>query len=258
MGAKTAVLIYSRGAAAEALKQATTVDVRQTAELLGRTYPGWEIHTADGSDLSDGSYPPDGVSYAAAFDGVEVVCDRRWMDYLPSELPAHLVEASAGRRLVLHAMHSVVDALTFAVWEDGQLTRSLSLSPDSGIVENIGVPYAFETSYWAGEHAVEPELDWEDEEPYPLPFHPLELGEDALRALAGFILEGRPDPDDVEPRTVPLNGYRITDPQAADPAAARAALERAVRAMAPPRLLRVNPDGSITTSDGLCAAAEQP
>ncbi|MGW0085503.1 DUF6928 family protein [Streptomyces sp. NPDC003393] len=27
-----------------------------------------------------------------------------------------------------------------------------------------------------------------DEDPYPLPFHPLELGEDALRALCGFVL----------------------------------------------------------------------
>ncbi|MGW3628080.1 DUF6928 family protein, partial [Streptomyces sp. NPDC000880] len=29
-------------------------------------------------------------------------------------------------------MHSVVDWLAFAVWEDGRLIRSLSLSPDDG------------------------------------------------------------------------------------------------------------------------------
>lgn len=213
MGAKTSVLIYSHGPAADALKQATTVDERRTVDLLTRTYPGWKIETVDGSDLRDGSYPPGGTSYAGAFDDVEIVCDRRWMDYLPSELPAHLVKASIGRRLVMHTMHSVVDALTFAVWEDGRLIRSLSLSSGSGIVENIGDPYAFEAPYWAGDHPVDPDPDWEDEEPYALPFHPLELGEDALRALAGFFLEGWPHPDEVEADSVPLNGYQASDGQ---------------------------------------------
>ncbi|QMU79831.1 hypothetical protein GXW83_33150 [Streptacidiphilus sp. PB12-B1b] len=250
MGAKTGLLIYSHGAAADALRRATTMDARRTAALLARVHPGCEIQSADGNTLGDGTYPPDGVSYLAAFEDAEVICDRQWMDYLPSELPAHLVEASAGRRLVLHAMHSVVDALTFAVWEDGRLIRSLSLSPDSGIMENIGTPYAFEAPYWAGQHPVDPDPDWEDEEPYPLPFHPLELGEDALRTLAGFILEGQPHPDDVDPYTIPLNGYRVTAPHAPDPALARAALERAVKSMGPPRILRFNPDGSITTSAG--------
>ncbi|TQJ25489.1 hypothetical protein FBZ33_5842 [Micromonospora sp. A202] len=40
-------------------------------------------------------------------------------------------------------MHSVVDWLSFAVWENGVLIRSLSLSPDGGIQENIGKPYDF-------------------------------------------------------------------------------------------------------------------
>ncbi|MEU6287191.1 hypothetical protein [Streptomyces sp. NPDC046988] len=59
--------------------------------------------------------------------------------------------ASVGRRLILHAMHSAVDWLAFAVWEDGRLDRSLSLSPDSGVTENIGEPLPFELPYWAGE-----------------------------------------------------------------------------------------------------------
>jgi len=31
--------------------------------------------------------------------------------------------------------------------------------------------------------------------PYPLPFHPLELGEEALRACFGYQLEGFVNPD---------------------------------------------------------------
>ena len=109
----------------------------------------------------------------------------------------------------MHGMHSVSDWLCFAVWENGSLVRALSVSPDGGIVENIGEPYDFELPYWAGERAIESTLS---EDPYPLPFHPLELGEDALRALFGFIVEGLPDPDDVDPYDVPLQGFRVADP----------------------------------------------
>ena len=83
------------------------------------------------------------------------------------------------------------------------------------------------------------------------PFHSLELGDDALRALAGFILEGKPHPDDVDPDTVHLNGYRVTDPQGPDPALGRAALERAVKAVGPPQIYRFTSDGSVTKSDDL-------
>ncbi len=103
--------------------------------------------------------------------------------------------ASAGWRMVLHAMHRVVDWLAFGVREDGRLIRSLSLSPGSGIDENIGEPLPFEMPYWAGQRRAEV-IPWpgEDGEPYALPFHPLQMGEDALRSLCGFIVEGRPDP----------------------------------------------------------------
>ncbi|MFI5490675.1 DUF6928 family protein [Micromonospora echinaurantiaca] len=48
--------------------------------------------------------------------------------------------------------------------------------------------------------------------PYPLPFHPLELGEEALHSLFGFIVEGRPKPDDIDTEAVHLHGFRVTDP----------------------------------------------
>ncbi|MFG2262275.1 DUF6928 family protein [Streptomyces sp. NPDC048720] len=139
---------------------------------------------------------------------MDFIGDQRVMIDRPSELPEHLVTASAGRRLVLHAMHSVVDWLAFAVWEDGRLVRSLSLSPDSGVIEDVGEPLPFELPYWAGDRPVVPWPD-EEEEPYPLPFHPLDLGEDALRALCGFVREGRPEPDDLDTDGIRLHGYRV-------------------------------------------------
>jgi hypothetical protein len=38
---------------------------------------------------------------------------------------------------------------------------------------------------------------------------PLELGEDALRALRGFIQEGRPEPDDVDADVIELYGSHV-------------------------------------------------
>jgi len=65
--------------------------------------------------------------------------------------------------------------------DDGRLVRSLGVSPDTGIVEDIGEPYPFERPYWAGEHPVTSTFPGQG--PYPLPFHPLDLDEEALRAL---------------------------------------------------------------------------
>ncbi len=61
----------------------------------------------------------------------------------------------------------------------------------------------FEDPYWAGEHPV----DWDE---YPLPFHPLELGEAALRALFGFNYEGVIHDDDIDLDQVVLAGFRLS------------------------------------------------
>ncbi|MBF9072366.1 DUF6928 family protein [Streptacidiphilus fuscans] len=233
MGAKSAMLVFSEGRAADRLRVAAREsDEAAAAALVARVHPGSTVEPAPGESLWDGTYPPDGTCYAASFDGVEIVCDRRLMEHRPSLMPRHLLAAGRGDRVFFHAMHSVLDTLTFAVWERGALVRSLSLAPDGGIVENIGVPYEFEAPFWTGERPVEPDPWWrEGQTAYPLAFHPLELGEEALRAFAGFVLEGRLLPDDVDADAVQLNGFRVTDPSGPDPARARAELELRVAAM---------------------------
>jgi len=139
--------------------------------------------------------------YAGSFPGIDILCDRDVMDYLPSDFPARYLDVAAGRRVILHAMHSVVDMFVYAVWEDGILVRSLAMSPDDGIVEDIGAPLPFEAPYWAGEHPVGGR--------YPLPFHPLELGGAALRAFFGFVVEGRPQPADIDTGPVRLAGFQV-------------------------------------------------
>ena len=92
-------------------------------------------------------------------------------------------------------MHSVVDWFGYARWHNGVLQRALSVSPDDGVLENIGTRADFEEPYWNGAPpAVDPE-DEDDAMPYPLPFNPLELGEEALRAFFGYQLEGFVNPE---------------------------------------------------------------
>lgn len=105
--------------------------------------------------------------------------------------------------MYLHAMHSVVDWFAFAQWTDGKLIRSLSLSPDGGILEDIGRRQPFELPFWNGQHST-----GDDHSDYPFPFHPLELGEAALGELFGYQLEGTPNTELLEPESIPLLKYK--------------------------------------------------
>ena len=101
----------------------------------------------------------------------------------------------------------MVDWFAYAIWTpDGQLRRALSLSPDSGIAENLGEPLPFERPYWTGEQPVD---TGDPDQPYPLPFHPLEMAEDALRHLFGFNYEGLYLDDDPDLEEVTLAGYIV-------------------------------------------------
>ncbi|MEV0821725.1 DUF6928 family protein [Nonomuraea rubra] len=247
MGAKTGVIAYSSADTPlpRLLRTPARPGETATRALIERSFPGRRISPAGPGNLSDDIRPPDDLAYATSFSGAELICCSAFMLDNPSQLPAHLVEASRGRRLVLHAMHSVVDWLAFAVWEDGRLVRSLSLSPGSGIIENLGDPYPFELPYWNGDHPVPLMPEWADQAPYPLPFHPLELGEDALRELLGFTVEGSIEPEDVDAEAVELLGFSVVDPDGPTPEERRAEYEAIVARMGEPRIFRYRPDGSV-------------
>jgi hypothetical protein len=103
----------------------------------------------------------------------------------------------------------VVDWFAFAIWaSDGTLRRALSLSPNSGIIENTGTPLDFEGPFWAGERPVE--TAGFSGQRYPLLFHPLELGEETLRSLFGFNYEGIYHDDDPDLWSVVLAGFTVT------------------------------------------------
>ena len=101
-------------------------------------------------------------------------------------------------------MHSVNDSLGYIVWQSDQRVRALGMDPDGGIFLDEGERVPAEGPFWGGDHPIG--------DGYPLPFHPLDLGEELLRAELGFVLEGRPDPGDVEPYDIPMYTFTPAQP----------------------------------------------
>lgn len=203
MGAKTWMLVIADGDARAALEAQPALDRDATRALAERLFPGETLELIGEGDLSY-TNPPDPLMFIGCFPGVAVIAASEFAVDHPSQLPGRFLDIAGKRRITLHAMHSVVDWFAFAVWEDGRLIRSLSLSPDSGILEDIGEPLPFEAPYWAEQQRVPPD---EGEEAYPLPFHPLELGEAVLLARFGYQLEGAGEAR-VDPFSVPLMHFQ--------------------------------------------------
>lgn len=200
MGARTWMLVYADEDARSGLAATPALDREQTLRFARRLFPGETLEPLGDGTLMDTS-PPDNELYAGCFPGVSVISAREFGIDRPSALDRRYIEAGGRGTVTLHAMHSVVDWFAFARWSDGKLVRSLSLSPDAGIMEDIGAKLPFEVPYWEGEHpAVDPE---DDDHEYPFQFHPLELGEATLNALFGYQLEGAListlfDPDSIQ------------------------------------------------------------
>ena len=204
MGAKTWMLVYAERNAREALQQGPRLDRDATATLAATLFPEEKLEPLSDGDLSS-TCPSANELCIGCFSGVSIVAAKEFaLDY-PSKLPPPFIEAGGSGSISLHAMHSVVDWFAYAQWMNGKLTRALSLSPDNGVLEDIGARLPFEEPYWAGQH---PAVDGEEAGAYPLPFHPLELGEAALAELFGYQLEGVPGPGLLAPTSIPLVRYK--------------------------------------------------
>jgi len=202
VGAKTWMLVYADSNPAEHLRAASNLDEVKSLALAKLLLDKDQLALISNRSNLTYTCPSDDEVVVASFPNVAVIAASEFgIDY-PSRLPAHFLENAPHRDVYLHAMHSAVDWLAFAHWSDGKLIRSLSLSPDSGILENIGPMLPFEVPYWNGQH---PALDPSEEpDSYPFPFHPLELGEAALKDFFGYQLEGFVDESLLDPEDVQL------------------------------------------------------
>lgn len=205
MGAKTWMLVLADSSARDAFAAKLSLDREATQKLADSLFPSEKLEPIGDGDLSY-TCPPDDEVHIGCFPGIRVVAAKEFgIDY-PSKLDQRFIAAGGKGTVTLHAMHSVVDWFAYAIWANGKLVRSLSLSPDSGIMEDIGQRLPFEEPYWSGAYpAVD---DDEDQDAYPFPFHPLDLGEATLRELFGYQLEGDIDTELLEPETICLVRYK--------------------------------------------------
>lgn len=208
MGAKTWMLVIADGDARETLAHKPALDRQETSRLAAELFPQEKLESLEDESLAF-TCPSEDEIIIGCFPGLVVIAAMEFAIDKPSELPSRFLALAASRQAVLHAMHSAVDWLAFAVWRNGQLVRSLSLAPDNGIVEDVGQRLQFEEPYWSGAHpAIDPQDVDEEDPPYPFAFHPLELGEAALKEFFGYQLEGYVDPTLLEPDAIPLMRFR--------------------------------------------------
>jgi hypothetical protein len=206
VGAKTWMLVYAKAEVGEALKGNPQLDRVATRQLATSLFPKHKLEPIGDGDLSF-TCPPANEVHIGCFPGVSILAAKEFgIDY-PSRLPTPFISAGGSGTTYLHAMHSVVDWLAIAQWIDGKLIRSLSLAPDSGILEDIGQRLPFEEPFWSGQNPVTVADEKDD---YPFPFHPLELGEAALKEFFGYQLEGFDGPTLLQPESIPLVKYKRT------------------------------------------------
>ncbi len=193
------MLVYAQHNALDALAARPNLDREATQRMVATLFPNQKLEPLGDTSLAH-TYPPTDEIYAGHYADIAIVAAREFgVDY-PSRIPQSFVTNGPWGLVYLHAMHSGVDWFAFTLWNDGKLLRSLSLSPDSGLMEDLGARQAFEEPFWTGQHPVFEAGD-DKGQGYPLPFHPLELAEATLAVLFGFQLE------------VPLDLPQLVDPE---------------------------------------------
>ena len=208
MGAKTWMLVHANTNVAETLSGRPPLDRDATLLLAASLFSKYKLEPIGQGDISF-TCPPDNEVHIGCFPSVSILAATEFAIDYPSRLSASFVSPEYGGTVYLHAMHSVVDWFAFTQWVNGRLIRSLSVSPDSGILEDIGKRLAFEEPFWSGQNPVT--SDGDDE--YPLPFHPLEMGEAALKEFFGYQLEGFGDPPPLQPESIPLVKFKRGRPR---------------------------------------------
>jgi len=207
MGAKAWFAAYFDDNPKDILSNKPELDRSASAALAEEMFAGYTIQAKEDGTL-DFLNPKKREVFIGVYGKLKIIAHDDFSGEFPSKIDQRWVANQLGQTVYVHATHSVVDWLAFALWKKGQLVRSASVSPDGGIHEDIGERLPFELPYWDGSFSLDDED--EEDEPYPLPFHPLELSEAALLATLGFQFEGHPDDWVCDPAEIPIMKFQIS------------------------------------------------
>lgn len=205
MGAKDFLLIYADGQVGPILESGPVLDRAGTDSFVRRVYGGRVSAELGEGKLAEDCSPKRYQIYAGCFPEIDILCTLDAGLSTPSRLDDVFLREARRRDLYLHTMHGVSGWFSYAHRdESGRLRRSLSVSSQTGVVEDIGPAMPFEHDFWSGRRPVQQDdlLDGD----LPVPFNPLEMGEDALQYLFGFGLEYY---SKVDPWSIPLLGYSL-------------------------------------------------
>jgi len=106
-------------------------------------------------------------------------------------------------------MQSTVSLGGFSYWGADGTFREFYGTREKGLLENKGLPLPFERPFWAGDEddRVAASFGYDN-----MPFHPMDLGDAALREFFGFVGEGAPRPDDLDAEEIFLHGFELISP----------------------------------------------
>lgn len=175
--------------------------------IARQLHPGNEFESLGPHPLSIAATVQPGYLFIGAYDNICVVCSAELSTYVPSELPDSWLLSPPAHRTFLVSSSPDRARGSFALWENGQLSRSFSALP-TDIVENLGIPQTWELPYWAGEHPLRyPPGVLPD--PQSLPFHPQQFAEAANAEWLGFRYTGTPHNGDLDKTQILLWGFKI-------------------------------------------------
>jgi hypothetical protein len=204
MALESSILVYTNGDPKEILKREPRLNREISIQLAHTLFPSNKFIPIEDGNLRF-TPPPKNRLYIGSFPDMTVVSsDSLALEY-PSRLPHALINTDLGNTLYLFAMQRLAEWFAYAIWENGTLVRSLSVSGTDGrVLEDIGPKQPFEELYWSEGHPLF--SDPKEQNDSPFNFNPLDLGNAALNEFLGWQIEGYSD--SVDPGKIPLVGLQ--------------------------------------------------
>ncbi|MBD0324241.1 MAG: hypothetical protein ICV72_12775 [Aldersonia sp.] len=175
------------------------------ATLAAKLFPDRNVVDVGGAVLADVRGAGRESVFVGCFPGVTVLAGERFVRPRPSELPGELIDPLGYGRTYLVTLAPNRQWGAFALWEDGRLRRSFSATRVH-ILEDFGLPGAWERAFWAGKHPVRRASD-ELPDPLSLPFDPEEFADAANREWLGFTHRAADDAQ--RAYRLPLREFRL-------------------------------------------------
>lgn len=189
MGLDLSLLAYVHGDFLDLSRP--TDDGEAAAAIVKSLYPRTDYGFEGSSPLDAGGFPPKGRINVGTFEDGLLIATRDAALVNPTKLSTRYLRVAGARAVLLITQQTFYDMFAYARWVQGELVRSISVNPIGRVWESIGQPEAFETPFWEGKHQVSAD--------YPLPFHPLDMSDAALRSLLRLHVEGPPGPGLADP-----------------------------------------------------------